>query len=484
MIHFLLKLALGMTWMSVNAKLIGQRSEPESGFDHSDSHSKIMTTKASHEFLDAMRMIELHSAREILPNQNRALHDMNESNSHREMQTRLLQASTHRVRPNFETDRFHSNITLSRILQSSSQNYDYNAYYGNFYYRNFDQTQRDFYDFSEYTPNFNLSDYSLKYVGCSNVKTWSDDLAGDDSAASPLALHQYVVLRLCEHDHCSAYNQYGCNYQYGEYLLPLADYLAILTRFHLQQYQRYCAVCTECLTWKQQTTTTSNDDYYSDGDISSSYGYGDNDDLSNGYNYGSGGGYNRNLGYSNSGYSGSSAGNRPWFIQNDGSCLFSTVCTNYTDVCASYSESTPSYQSFLQCSAFNVGNMVGYVGPHCRSDGRSIGIGLFADENCHNYLGDEVHIGQYLNGGSYDADELAPFYQQSCISCSTARSDGQYVLRRNSNYTSYDNGNSQNGNQNLNVYPLCNQIYWNGAKCNRHLPGFMDTYTVSSNESD
>jgi hypothetical protein len=410
------------------------------------------TTGERHKFVQEMKRLEeghatAHSSVERMSQQ----HDAELS-----LQQHLIRAATRSER-------------TSRVLDNG-----YNANYGNFYYRNFNQGDGYDYDESSIPSNINMTEYSLKYVGCSNVKSWDDDLASDETTASPLALHQYAVLRLCLHDQCSAYNQFGCNYQYGEYLLPLADYLAIMTQFHLQQYQRYCAVCTECLTWTQTTSSSSSgsDDYYSDGDVSSSYGYDDNNAD----------GYNRRL--QNNNY------NRPWFIQDDGTCIFSTSCQNYASVCASYSESTPSYQAYLKCSAFNVGNMVGYVGPHCKSDGHSIGIGLYEDENCYQYIGDEGNsIGQYLHAdgdgsSKYSDSELAPFYDKSCISCSNNRNDGQYILQRDSSSSSSGyggyNGNGGNNNQNSNVYPLCYQIYGHSAKCNRHLAGYADSYDVSA----
>ena len=63
-----------------------------------------------------------------------------------------------------------------------------------------------------------LTDYALKYVGCQNIHTWSDNRAAGENGEyeSPLSMEKFVVLRLCEREQCSAYNKWGCNYEYAE----------------------------------------------------------------------------------------------------------------------------------------------------------------------------------------------------------------------------------------------------------------------------
>jgi hypothetical protein len=56
------------------------------------------------------------------------------------------------------------------------------------------------------------------------------------------------------------------------------------------------------------------------------------------------------------------------------------------------------------------------VGPHCRSDGKTIGIGLYKDENCNEYNADLTDISSYT-GLDVSDDYLKFFYSDNCISC-------------------------------------------------------------------
>jgi hypothetical protein len=105
-----------------------------------------------------------------------------------------------------------------------------------------------------------LSQYALKYTGCQNIHTWSDTRAqGSDgnNYESPLAMENFVVLRLCERDSCSSYNKWGCNYNYAEYMLPMEDYLSIMATYHLQQFKQYCEVCYDCMNYKGSNSTSN-----------------------------------------------------------------------------------------------------------------------------------------------------------------------------------------------------------------------------------
>ena len=98
--------------------------------------------------------------------------------------------------------------------------YDQNMYYdneeGREEYRNYDFGFRS-------SSGVDLTYYALKYVGCQNIHTWSDEQV--EMGNVPMVMKRYVILRLCEANMCSAYNRYGCSFHYGEYVLPMETYL-------------------------------------------------------------------------------------------------------------------------------------------------------------------------------------------------------------------------------------------------------------------
>jgi hypothetical protein len=361
----------------------------------------------------------------------------------------------------------------------------------------------------------NLTEYALKYVGCQNIHTWSDtraensDQDNDYSYKSPLTMEKFVVLRACERDSCSSYNKWGCNYNYAEYMLPMEDYLSIMATYHLQQFKQYCEVCYDCLNYNATTTATAttaasgyaasgyasngDDAYAAAGDdayaaASSAYGssssaYSSSSNANpystdDGYSgYGAGGYYQQEANddyYQDDTYDddhGYNAGNNnqeatyPWYIDSDGeTCLFESVCDNHKSACKSYSLKTKYYEDYFTCSEFTVGNDVGYLGPHCRSDGYTIGIGIFNDADCSGYIGDQVNIQQYT-GKSFNDKELMAYVSKDCISCMASESYSLYT------------DDALFGSQ---VYPVCAELYDTSAQCNKHLAGSdSDRYDVS-----
>lgn len=416
--------------------------------------------------------------------------------------------------------------------------------------------------------SIDLSQYALKYIGCQNIHTWSDD-AAENGAYAPLAMDRFAIFRLCDKGSCSAYNKWGCNYEYGEYVIPLEEYLYIMANYHLNQVKKYCQVCSACVAAEEsyQTAATDDggnddngaddgataytddaaqhnanyytsqrndddwagynrywgesgyyeneghqdaddggggdddagdDDYYADdvtddgggngrraayGDDASGYYKGDDVSMYASYNNNDDGGssYSQatddqqtnddggsSSSYSSGGSSSSySSSYNSAYLNSNGECKYSTVCSDYQSACSNYAKATSSSSSnslsdYFQCTSFNIGNNVGYVGPHCRSDGRTIGIGIYADQHCSRYIGDIVDIGQYL---TVDDSAFQMYYGRSCISCEASEAFSLLT-------------DDQVG-QASSVYPLCYQLYETSAKCQLHFADNEQSYQVS-----
>lgn len=137
------------------------------------------------------------------------------------------------------------------------ENYGNDDYLANYMYMN--------------DESVDLAGFALKYVGCQNVHTWNDDLVTEGS--NPLAMNRFVIFRLCKANDCSAYNKWGCNFNFGEYVIPMEDYLAIMAEYHFEQFGRFCKTCYRCMHL----------DYYSDDDDANAAAYNATDDASAAY---------------------------------------------------------------------------------------------------------------------------------------------------------------------------------------------------------
>jgi hypothetical protein len=99
-------------------------------------------------------------------------------------------------------------------------------------------------------------------------------------------------------------------------------------------------------------------------------------------------------------------------------CQYQDACQNYQVACSSYSGGDQAvYDDYFACveSADVNGNVI-YLGPHCKSDGHSITIGLFKDEYCSKYVGDMVDL-HSTTGIAIEEDSLDFYYSESCVSC-------------------------------------------------------------------
>jgi len=86
-----------------------------------------------------------------------------------------------------------------------------------------------------------ITGYSLKFQQCQFVKTYSDDLAEDEDAATVLATQRFVIFRLCPSDYCDS-----CNANYGEYVIDLETYLQTTVEYQQELQEAMCEACEEC----------------------------------------------------------------------------------------------------------------------------------------------------------------------------------------------------------------------------------------------
>ena len=97
------------------------------------------------------------------------------------------------------------------------------------------QSQRNL---EEWEATFDgLSPYSVKFDKCMFVKTFDEELAVSSNSDTVLGTQRFVVFRLCPQD-CSL-----CDYNYGEYVLPLEEYLQTTMQHIRDEFDTMCETC-------------------------------------------------------------------------------------------------------------------------------------------------------------------------------------------------------------------------------------------------
>ena len=176
--------------------------------------------------------------------------------------------------------------------------------------------------------------------------------------------------------------------------------------------------------------------------------------------------YNRHLGYS------------PYTT-----CPEYGTCKSYSDVCATGIDN--SLTQYFTCTPIEVYNgKTLYIGPRCTYDSISIKLGVYADENCNDYVGRSVDINDlvgeeidhaslfvpYITGnvhieienhGGYSSD-ISEYYRpidQICIPCKASRQPYEVL---GSDFDFNDDNNND-------VNDLCEDLYITSAQCDKSI---------------
>jgi hypothetical protein len=99
---------------------------------------------------------------------------------------------------------------------------------------------------------------------------------------------------------------------------------------------------------------------------------------------------------------------------NNGGCEYYAVCEDYETACDDYDYVANDLEQYFGCAEFYIGNSLGYLGPHCKSDGKTIALGIFHDANCYEYNADLNEMSNYMTVSDND---LQAYYSKNCISC-------------------------------------------------------------------
>jgi len=297
-------------------------------------------------------------------------------------------------------------------------------------------------DYSDY--GFDIAEYSMKYIGCSAIVTYSSEAAADEELDTVLETKRFVMFRLCPTAYCSDYSKFGCSSNYGEYVMEMDDYLLTMQTYNEALSAGFCSFCEMCMTL---------DSY--------NYQNGNNKNAGNDYQYDG----NRKLEAEAQGdyYADDNS--------NSHACGYYDACADYSTTCVA-EEATDdanyvapiNYEDFFECvqaSEDQDDSTSLYVGPHCASDGFTITIGLYNDEMCSNYIGDKVKINK-ATGLNFQTDALSSYTTTECISCKESEMPYQQ------SQGDYDDADDVN--------EMCTTIYDGAGKCNRY---YTDAETAS-----
>jgi hypothetical protein len=325
--------------------------------------------------------------------------------------------------------------------------------------------------------NYSFSGYSLKYAKCQPVQRFSEESiqAGE---YSPMIIDDIVILRLCPYRFCSTSRTFGCHYNYAEYAIGLTDYVRIMLLYKMDKTDQLCNWCDNCNANARRLDDAGDDaaqgDDATQGDDAAVQG----DDDNNWWNYANG----------------DDAAN----AENDECYNNMTYCFDeYGDsVCDDGDDDADGddaylgveeYLDYLDCvNVKDDQNYNYYVQPRCDGEEQTIKMGIFYDQFCSHYAGNQATL-QDLGLGFREGYFEDMYSTSSCLDCSESVSSlyrylffcygcGQEsdILFQSQNFAPNFDANSH----------LCNSVHVAGAKCTNNLQNNAFEDNESSSEAN
>jgi len=225
-------------------------------------------------------------------------------------------------------------------------------------------------DYAGYGDAIDLTKYSLRFEKCQFAQTITDPYDENDAYeedcedtlnCSGFHVKHYVIFRLCPKNTCAE----GCTKDYGEYLVDMTTYLALVTEYYGTYVEATCEAC--------ENNCMQDDNYHHMSDSCTACMT-----ECNAYQYMEDYGYVDSINY--------------------------LECTQVND----YDDDSRSV----------------YIGPRCASDGTSIDIGVFHDISCSKVI--ESQSAESVLRVKLSDHVLKAASDQSCISCidETENDDG------------------------------------------------------------
>jgi hypothetical protein len=199
-----------------------------------------------------------------------------------------------------------------------------------------------------------LAGYSIKFQGCHHVQQWNDDAQGEDDIK--ILTQRLVRFRLCPSNACTSGATFGCDSNYGDYVVDMETYVgAYMTQMQNQ--------------------------YMNGGQANNGQR-----ELANGQNQYK---YNINLSnYMQCAEMGSGNGNRE-------------LANNQNNAAYYYSNQDVSY----------------YVGPYCAEQGGEIRLGVFLDDTCTVSADEGLDMFKSAHNGMDLPYSSKSMLNLQCISC-------------------------------------------------------------------
>uniref|UniRef100_A0A7S2VAE3 Uncharacterized protein n=1 Tax=Entomoneis paludosa TaxID=265537 RepID=A0A7S2VAE3_9STRA len=273
-----------------------------------------------------------------------------------------------------------------------------------------------------------LKGYAIKFQGCYDTYKWNYE--AEDAEDVRLKVQHLVRFRLCPIEYCGTNSQNGCRNNYGEYIIDLDTFL-----------ESYIAAKEVYLEWQEQVAY---DQEWAEGE----YAEGEEEGEWN---------YNAEADFDLETY---------MYCQDSG---IQMQAGDYAQVYGYEMGDNEDYNYNGQDNNWN-GDGNYYIGPYCGSQGGTINMGFFKDEDCTIPADKNGGAEMYLAlTGSYLPFSDRSLIEYDCFACREP---------------DYNNNAGDDADDDDDISDVCEVAYLKSGKCEQNLPKWaFNAYKQKNNDA-
>ena len=281
--------------------------------------------------------------------------------------------------------------------------------------------------------NYWMANYSLKFQGCHNIKSWNYN--ADDDSDVRIQTSRLARFRLCPSKYCSKNSSSGCKKGYGDYLIDIDTYVSAYVEAQRRQDEYEC----EMFMYKRCNCEDDGEDGF-DRELCEYQCY---------------------------------AGAKKWdcieenpYYDDDasGTHLYRNDLRDFEKYFEGCSQFEGDNRRRLKDDNGNYYDATYYIGSYCADQGGKIYLGMFTDDTCSNFADKNAGRTTYkqITGTELPFSTLS-MVRTDCVSCNE-RDHQEY--QSSSSSSSNNNNNDQNQVRILNS---CGEVYQAAGKCETHM---------------
>lgn len=294
-----------------------------------------------------------------------------------------------------------------------------------------------------------MANYSLKFQGCHNIKSWNYAAYDDDDVR--IKESRLARFRLCPSNFCSTGNSVGCKKGYGDYVIDIDTYVSAYVEAQRRQDEYLCErfLFRHC---DCQQDDERDDGFDRDMCVYKCFAKAKKWDCIE---------------------------TNPYYDDDASTHLYRNDLRDFEKYFQGCSEFKGTYSHRARKLDENGNSYYEnyYIGSYCADQGGKIYLGMFTDDTCTIFADKNAGRTTYkqITGGLELPFSRVSMVRPDCVSCNER--DHEEYQNQNGN----NNPNDENQNQ-VRILGSCKDVYKAAGKCETHMGsrnGYARPFTIN-----